>query len=180
MSKIGNAPVTIEATTQVEINPDLVKVTGKEGSVSIAIPFGISVAKDGEQIIVKRSSESKKVKALHGLIRSLINNAVIGVSKKWEKDLEVFGTGYRVKAQGEDLLFEVGYSHTVTFKKAEGVHFTVEGNNKVKIDGVDKQKVGEIAYKIRSIKKPDAYKGKGIRYKGEVLRLKPGKKAKAA
>lgn len=180
MSKIGNAPIKIEEGIQITVNSGAVEVSGKEGSLSIPLPHGISIEKDDVEIKVRRSSDSKKVRSLHGLIRSLIKNAVTGVSRKWEKDLEVFGTGYRVKAQGEDLVFEVGYSHNVTFKKTEGVTFAVEGNNKLKILGIDKQKVGEVAYKIRSIKKPDAYKGKGIRYKGEVLRLKPGKKAKAA
>jgi large subunit ribosomal protein L6 len=127
---------------------------------------------------VERANNSKFQKSLHGLFRSLIANAVAGVETPWEKKLEVAGTGFNVKMQGEDLVFKVGYNHPVIFKKVEGVKYTVEGNTKVQVKSIDKQLVGEIAYKIKMIRKPDVYKGKGIKYEGEKLRIKPGKKAK--
>lgn len=110
----------------------------------------------------------------------MINNAIVGVEKPWQKRLEVVGTGFNVKVQGNDIVFKVGYSHPVVFKSVSGVTLQVEGNNKVIISGADKQLVGQVAFQIKCIRKPDVYKGKGIRYEGEVLRIKPGKKAKAA
>lgn len=180
MSKIGDTPVPISESTQVTISTSSIEVKGKEGTMTVAIPRFFTVTKEENRLIVAGSADDKKKRAIHGLVRSLLNNAVLGVNKKWEKRLEVHGTGYRVKAQGEDLVFEVGYSHSVVFKKMAGVDFVVEGANKVIVAGIDKQLVGEIAAKIHAIKKPDPYKGKGIRYEGEVLKLKPGKKAKAA
>jgi large subunit ribosomal protein L6 len=109
----------------------------------------------------------------------LVYNAVVGVEKQWTKALEVVGTGYNVKQQGEDVVFKVGYSHPVTFKKQEGVSYKVEGNNKVVVSGIDKQLVGQVAYQMKLVRKPDAYKAKGVRYEGEVIKTKPGKKAKA-
>jgi large subunit ribosomal protein L6 len=135
---------------------------------------------ENNELIIKRSNEEKKTKSLHGLYRQLVYNGVSGVEKLWEKRLEVVGTGYNVKLQGEDLVFKLGYSHPVVFKKTPGVSYQVDGNTKVIVSGVDKQLVGQIAHKIILLKKPDVYKGKGIRYEGEKLRIKPGKKAKAA
>ena len=136
--------------------------------------------KEEKNLIIKRNNNEKKVRSLHGLFRQLISNAISGVEKPWEKKLEVVGTGYTVKLQGEDLVFKIGYSHLVTFKKQPGIKYQVEGNNKVTVAGYDKQLVGQVAYQIKMIRKPDVYKGKGIRYLGEKLRIKPGKKAKAA
>lgn len=180
MSKVGSQPVEVLPNTEVIMTEGSVEIKGKEGALHISIPRTISVKREGETIIVKNKDENKRTRALHGLIRTLLNNAIIGVSKQWQKSLSVVGTGYRVKAQGEDLVFEVGYSHPVIFKKVEGTNFVVEDNNKVVISGVDKQVVGAVAFKIKSLKKPDPYKGKGIRYEGEVIKLKPGKKAKTA
>lgn len=180
MSKVGNQPITIPNGVTVALSAE--NVTVNAGSDQLVVPLTrvISVTQDGEVLTVKRADESARTRALHGLTRTLINNAVIGIVKPWEKDLEVVGTGYRVKQNGENLVFEVGYSHNIEFKKVEGTKFVVEGNNKVKVIGIDKQKVGEVAYKIKALKKPDPYKGKGIRYAGEVIRLKAGKKAKTA
>ncbi len=180
MSKVGNQPITIPNGVTVTVSPE--NVTVNAGSDQLVVPLTrvISVTQDADTLIVKRADESARTRALHGLSRTLINNAIIGIVKPWEKDLEVVGTGYRVKQNGENLVFEVGYSHNIEFKKVDGVKFVVEGNNKVKIVGIDKQKVGEVAYKIKALKKPDPYKGKGIRYAGEVIRLKAGKKAKTA
>lgn len=180
MSKVGNNPIQLENGVDVLLNENILRVTGLKGDLSIPLPREITVEQKDNVIYVKRNNETKHAKALHGLTRTLIANAVLGVMKPWKKTLEIIGTGFRVKAQGEDLHFEVGYSHPVLFKKHEGVNFSVEGNNKVTVMGINKQQVGEIAFKIRSIKKPDPYKGKGVRYEGEYIKLKPGKKAKTA
>lgn len=179
MSKIGNNPIQIEDGTTVEIVDNSVVVRGTKGELSIEIPKGLTVEIEDNMVKVSRMTEKKHHKSIHGLTRSLIQNAVTGVQKPWEKHLEVVGTGYRVKQQGQALVFEVGYSHSVTFDKVDGVEYKVEGN-KFTVSGIDKQFVGEIANKIKNIKKPDPYKGKGIRYEGEVLHLKPGKRAQSA
>ncbi|MCC7303838.1 50S ribosomal protein L6 [bacterium] len=179
MSKIGTKSVEVEDGVQVSVANGLVSVQGPKGNLTVAIPLHISVKQDGSTLMIERSHESKKVRSLHGLIRSLVSNAVIGVTKPWEKHLEVVGTGYRVKMKGRDLVFEVGYSHPVEFAEVEGVTYTVDGS-KVTVSGIDKQLVGEVAHKIKIIRKPDPYKGKGVRYEGEVIHLKPGKKAKTA
>lgn len=178
MSKIGQKPINIPQSVTVEIIENKISVKGKEGRLDFSLPRGIAVEKENDTLLCKRSSDSKQQKSLHGLYRSLLANAVSGVEKLWEKKLEVVGTGFNVKLQGEDLVFKVGYSHPVLFKKEEGVKYAVEGSNKISVKGIDKQLVGEIAYKIKMLKKPDAYKGKGIKYDGEKLRIKPGKKAK--
>ncbi len=187
MSKIGEREIKIEEGVTVTVTDNRsrglgtdVVISGKEGSMSINIPNQLRVIIENKIIKVKRNSEDKKIRAMHGLFRTLINNGIVGVNKLWEKELEVVGTGYNVKKQGEDIVLKVGYSHLVTFKKPDGVSFDVKGNNKIIVKGVDKQLVGEVASKIRSIKKPDSYKGKGLRYKGERIKLKPGKKAKVA
>ena len=148
--------------------------------MTITVPKSLSILKKENSLTLQRASEEKKIKSLHGLYRQLISNALVGVEKPWEKQLEVVGTGYHVKLHGEDLVFKVGYIHPVVFKKPAGVKFQIEGNNKVKVIGVDKQLVGQVAFQIKMIKKPDVYKGKGVKYLGEKLRIKPGKKAKVA
>ena len=140
----------------------------------------IEFIKKENGLSVKRSNEEKKTKSIHGLYRQLINNAVLGVQKLWEKRLKIVGTGYTVKLDKDDLVFKIGYSHPVIFKKVPGIKFQVEGNNKAVVLGSDKQLVGQVAYQIKILKKPDVYKGKGIQYEGEKLRIKPGKKVKAA
>ena len=152
----------------------------ESGELVVEVSPMITVTQSENILTVKRVNNTKKVHALHGLTRSLVSNAVQGVVNPWKKTLEVVGTGYRVKQQGEDLLFELGYSHPVVFKKPENIEFKIEGNNKVYVFGIDKQYVGEIAFKLRSLRRPDAYKGKGLRYEGEYIKLKPGKKAKTA
>jgi large subunit ribosomal protein L6 len=180
MSKIGEKAIQVPASVQVEINSDTVKVKGNNGEIMLSLPRAIKISREGDTLNVTRTTEANNVKALHGLVRSLVYNAVTGVEKVWEKRLEVQGTGYNVKLQGEDLNFKVGYSHPVIFKKVEGVKFQVEGNNKVIVSGADKQLVGQVAYQIKLIKKPDVYKGKGVRYEGEKIKIKAGKKAKTA
>lgn len=180
MSKIGEKPINIPELTQIEFKNKTVNIKGKEGELSINVPKNIEVIKENNLILVKRKSDDNKTKALHGLVRSLINNAVLGVNKLWEKKLKVVGTGFKAKLQQDNLILEVGYSHPVSFKKIEGINLSVEDANKIMVKGVDKQLVGQVAYQIRSIKKPDPYKGKGIQYEGEKIKLKPGKKEKTA
>lgn len=178
MSKIGEKPIVIPEETEVFFENNTVRIKGREGELALNIPVDILIAKENKTVFLKRKSDDKKTKSLHGLIRSLINNAILGVNKLWEKRLQVVGTGYRVKLQGEDLIFTVGYSHQVVFKKIKGIIFKVEGDNKIAVFGIDKQLVGQTAHRIKLIKKPDPYKGKGIRYENEQLKLKPGKKTK--
>lgn len=180
MSKIGQKPVIIPSSVQIMLEESKITVKGSKGELVVHFPSDkITVKHEQDQLVIIRAGENRRVKALHGLYRSIIANAVHGVDKSWEKRLEVVGTGYNVKPQGQDVVFKVGYSHPVIFKQINGIQFKVEGNNKVVVSGVDRQLVGQIAYQIKMIKKPDAYKGKGIRYEGEVIKLKPGKKAKA-
>lgn len=180
MSKIGQKSISVPAGVKLEIDGQKVKVSGPKGEINLELPVGLTLEKSENGLLVKRVNEAKKTKSSHGLYRQLLYNAIVGVEKAWEKRLEVVGTGYNVKMQGEDLLFKVGYSHPSVFKKQPGISYKVEGNNKVVVIGADRQLVGQVAYQIKLIKKPDAYKGKGIKYEGEKLRIKPGKKAKAA
>jgi len=155
-------------------------ISGKEGALKFLIPSLLKVELQEGVVQVKTQKTNRQSRALHGLYRSLIANAIAGVQKPWQKRLEIVGTGFNVKLEGENLVFKVGYSHPVIFKKVEGIKFQTEGNNLVILSGSDKQLVGQIAQRIKLIKKPDVYKGKGIKYEGERLRIKPGKKTKTA
>ena len=178
MSKIGQKVIPVPKSVQLDIQKDSVSVKGSKGELKISFPHHISLVKDQDVLTVKRANDHSKSKADHGLFRSLISNAVTGVETPWTKRLEVVGTGFNVKLQGQDLVFKIGFSHQVIFKKIEGITFQVDGNNKCIVSGIDKQLVGQTAYQIKILRKPDVYKGKGIRYEGEVVRIKPGKKAK--
>ena len=180
MSKIGQKQIVVPSTVNVTIDKNKIFVKGAQGEVTLELPEKLEVTRQENNLLVKRKDEEKKTKSIHGLYRQLIDNAVIGVEKPWEKKLKVVGTGFNVKLDKEDLVFKVGYSHPVVFKKVPGIKYQVEGNTKFTVLGSDRQKVGEIAYQIKLIKKPDVYKGKGIQYEGEKLRIKPGKKAKTA
>lgn len=180
MSKIGEKQIDLPEGVKVEIKDHSVHISGKEGELTFQLPATIEVEFSGKKLIVKRKKEDKKTKSLHGLYRSLIANAIAGIEKPWYKNLEVVGTGFAVKLKGEDLEFKLGYSHPILFKSIPGIKFQVEGNNKVSIMGSDKQLVGQVAHQIKSIRMPDIYKGKGIKYEGEKVRIKPGKKAKTA
>lgn len=182
MSKIGQRPLIVPATVTLTVEGNVVSVKGKGGTLTLTLPQGVLLEKGKEQntFNVTRRNDTKDQKSLHGTVRTLIDNAIIGVEKAWTKRLEVVGTGFNVKMQGKDLVFKVGYSHPVIYKEAPGLTFAVEGNSIVVVSGIDKQLVGEVSHKIKMLKKPDVYKGKGIKYEGEKLRIKPGKKAKAA
>ena len=180
MSKIGQKTILIPEGVTLTVNGKVVTVKGAAGELVINAPLSLDLILTDKVLEIKRLSEDKKTRSLHGLYRQLISNAVEGVVKPWEKGLEVSGTGFNVKLAGEDLNFKVGYSHPVIFKKQSGIKFRVEGATKLFVTGVDKQLVGQVAYQIKLVRKPDVYKGKGIKYIGEKLRIKPGKKAKAA
>lgn len=180
MSKIGQKTIEVPNGTTVEVKENTVTVNGMKGRLSYEVPSSLKVTVKDNSVSVERQNEQKKTKALHGLYRQLIANAVSGVNTPWEKRLEIVGTGFNLKMQGEDLVFKIGYSHPVVFKKVENIVFKVDGNTKLAVSGVDKQLVGQVAHKIKMLREPDVYKGKGIRYEGEQLKLKPGKKAKTA
>lgn len=180
MSRIGQKSILVPDNIVVSLEGKTVVIKGSKGELTIVLPREIDIEKSEKTLILKTKKSTKKAKSLHGLYRQLVYNAVVGVEKPWEKKLEIVGTGFNVKSQGEDLVFKLGYSHNIVFKKKENIVFKVDGSRKIVISGIDKQLVGEIAYQIRILKKPDVYKGKGIRYQGEQLRIKPGKKAKTA
>ncbi len=178
MSKIGEKIINLTEGTKVEVQHKTLKITGKEGEIQLGILKGLNVEIGDNTVSVKRKRNDKRTRAMHGLFRSLIANAVAGVEKPWEKNLEVVGTGYNVKMKGEDLEFKLGYSHPVVFKAVPGIKYKVDEDNKITVSGVDKQLVGQVSFQIKKIKPPDVYKGKGIKFEGEKLRIKPGKKAK--
>lgn len=177
MSRIGNTPVEILEGVEVTIEEGRVLVKGPKGELFLDLPDGIKVEKKENMVLISRLRNDKKTKACHGTIRSLINNMVLGVAKGWSKGLEVVGTGYGVSLEGNELVFKVGFSHPVRITVPSGLTTRVE-ENRVVIEGADKQLVGQFADRIRKIRPPDAYKGKGIRYVGEEIKLKPGKAAK--
>jgi large subunit ribosomal protein L6 len=175
MSRIGKAAITIPAGVTVSVNGSVVDIKGPKGQLKVDILKGIKVEVKGDQISVSRTNENKQTKAFHGLIRSLIQNNVIGVAEGYKKTLKLVGTGYRVKAAGAGISLAVGFSHPVDVVPDQGVTIKVEGNDTIHIEGFDKQAVGQLAANIRKIRPPEPYKGKGIRYEDEVVRRKQGK-----
>ncbi len=178
MSRIGRLPIPVPSGVDVTINGASVTVKGPKGTLSHTMAEPITAAVEDGSVLVSRPDDERESRALHGLTRSLLANMVIGVSEGYEKSMEIVGTGYRVTAKGTDLEFALGYSHPVLVKAPEGVSFTVETPTKFKVSGIDKQVVGETAAKIRKLRKIDPYKGKGVRYEGEVIRRKAGKAGK--
>lgn len=179
MSRIGNAPILIPEGVTVIKTGHKVSVTGPKGELNIEINPAILIEVEKSQILVTRKSEQKKVKALHGLTRSLIANMISGVTNFWSKTLELVGVGFRAQTDGMKLTLNVGYSHQVEILAPEQITFEVLDNTKIKVSGIDKQLVGQIAANIKKVRVPDVYKGKGIRYEGEYIRKKAGKSAKA-
>ena len=171
-------PIDIPGGVEVKIDGQAVTVTGPKGELSLTVVSPIEVAIEENQVIVTRPDDERNSRSLHGLTRTLIANQIIGVTQGYSKGLEVVGTGYRVQAKGEGVEFSLGFSHPVTVNPPAGITFTVEGNNKLTVSGIDKQAVGEVAANIRKIRKPEPYKGKGVRYAGEVVRRKAGKAGK--
>ena len=179
MSRIGRLPITVPSGVDVAISGQAVTVKGPKGTLhhTVAEPIVIARAEDGT-LQVTRPNDERTNRALHGLSRTLVANMVQGVTDGYTKVLEIVGTGYRVVAKGSDLEFALGFSHPVVVKAPEGISFAVESPTRFSVSGVDKQKVGEVAANIRKLRKPDPYKGKGVRYQGELIRRKAGKAGK--
>ncbi|HEV8681563.1 MAG TPA: 50S ribosomal protein L6 [Actinomycetota bacterium] len=180
MSRIGKQPIDIPDGVQVEVQGARVTVTGPGGTLELGFSRDMKVVVEDGHVRVERPSDEREHKALHGLTRSLIANMVEGVTRGFEKRLEIHGVGYRAALRGSDLELQVGYSHPVTVVPPEGIEFEVPAPNRLVIRGIDKQLVGEVAADIRKVRKPEPYKGKGIRYEGEYVRKKSGKAAKGA
>ena len=178
MSRIGRLPISVPAGVEVKVDGNLVTVKGSKGELSHQVASPITVALNDNEIAVSRPNDERVSRSLHGLTRTLIQNMIIGVTNGYEKKLEIVGTGYRVTAKGNDLEFALGYSHPISVSAPEGVSFAVEGANKLTISGIDKQLVGQVAANIRGLRKPDPYKGKGVRYAGEHIRRKVGKQVR--
>ena len=178
MSRIGRLPIEIPAGVDITIDGALVSVKGPKGSMSHTIPAPLSATVEEGKVLVTRPDDERRSKSLHGLTRTLIANQVTGVTQGYTKGLEVVGTGYRVQARGTSIEFALGFSHPVVVEPPAGITFTVEGNNRLTVAGIDKQAVGETAANIRKIRKPEPYKGKGVRYAGENVRRKAGKSGK--
>lgn len=177
MSRIGKQPIKVPANVNITINSGSIDVSGSKGTLNQFILNGINVTQENDNIIVSRINDEAVNKANHGLMRSLINNMVIGVSQGYNRKLEVIGVGYRVTPQGNGLKLNLGYSHEINYALPEGIKATVE-QNIITLSGIDKQKVGQVASEIRALRKPEPYKGKGIKYEGEYIIRKSGKSGK--
>lgn len=180
MSKIGKAPIIIPQGVTVTVNGQSVTVKGTKGELSYTMPKGISASQSENVLTIARKNDDKPVRALHGLARALVANMVIGVTDGFSKTLELVGTGYRAKLAGSKLVLSLGFSHDVEYVVPAGLTMTLEGTSIITIKGADKRLVGQTAAIIRDYKKPEPYKGKGIKYAGEVIRRKAGKAAKTA
>lgn len=179
MSRIGRMPIAIPADVTVEIaENNKVTVKGPKGTLERVLPAEMQIKKDGNEIVVSRPNDLKKMKSLHGLTRTLIYNMIVGVTKGYEKVLEINGVGYRGAKQGKKLVLNLGYSHPVEMIDPEGIETVMEGQNKIIVKGIDKEKVGQFAAEIRTKRPPEPYKGKGIKYSDEYIRRKVGKTGK--
>jgi len=177
MSRIGRKPIPVPSGVTVAIEPELVRVHGPKGELFERIPRDISVEQDGEELLVKRPTDRGEHRALHGLTRSLVANMVEGVTNGFQKNLEIQGVGYRAQLKGRDLELALGYSHPVSIKAPDGIEFEVPQPTRIVVRGISKQLVGEVAANIRKRRPPEPYKGKGIRYEGEYVARKVGKRA---
>jgi large subunit ribosomal protein L6 len=171
-------PIPVPSGVKVDIAGDSITVTGPKGALNLKVSSPIEVKEEEGNLVVTRPDDERDSRALHGLTRTLVSNMVTGVTTGFEKTLEIVGTGYRVAANGTGLEFQLGFSHPVVVSAPEGISFAVESPVKFKVQGIDKQKVGEVAANIRKLRKPEPYKGKGVRYEGEVVRRKAGKAGK--
>lgn len=177
MSRVGKLPIGIPSGVTITVDPDTITVAGTKGSLTQFTMPDISVSQEGDQLVVVRANDEPKVRAKHGLMRALINNMVVGVTTGFSKKLEVTGVGYRVALAGQDLKMQLGFSHEVVYHLPQGITATVEQTN-ITISGISKQQVGQVAAEIRALKKPEPYKGKGIKYAGERIIRKSGKSGK--
>jgi large subunit ribosomal protein L6 len=180
MSRIGKQPIDIPDGIVIEIKGQDIKITGPKGTLTRTIHPLVKVSQVDNQLLVKRTQESKLARSIHGSTRSLLHNMVVGVSQGYQKRLELVGTGYRVTKKGSGLTMTLGFSHPVDVAAVAGVELEVEGNKAILVRGIDKELVGQVTANIRALRPPEPYKGKGIRYSDEVVRRKPGKQAKVA
>ena len=179
MSRIGRNPITVPASVTVDVSGDAVTVAGPNGTMTRTLPDGISISREGDVLSVERRNDETRYRALHGLTRTLVANMVTGVTTGWTRELEIIGVGYRAAANGPDAIdLALGFSHPVTFNAPAGVTFEVPSPTRVIVKGADKEVVGQVAATIRKIRKPEPYKGKGVRYLGEKVLRKAGKAAK--
>jgi large subunit ribosomal protein L6 len=177
MSRVGKLPIKVPSGVTITVDPDFVTVAGSKGTLKQFTMPGVTVKIEGDEAVVTRVNDEAVNRAKHGLMRSLVNNMVVGVSQGFSKKLEINGVGYRVAMQGADLKFNLGFSHDVIFKLPQGVTAAIEQNT-ITVNGIDKQQVGQVAAEIRALKKPEPYKGKGIKYAGERILRKSGKSGK--
>lgn len=177
MSRVGKQPIALPSGVTITVDANEITVAGSKGTLKQFTMPGIIVKQEGDQVLVTRETDEAVHRAKHGLMRSLVNNMVVGVSTGFSKKLEINGVGYRVAAQGSDLKLNLGFSHDVIYKMPQGVTATIEGTN-ITVSGIDKQQVGQVAAEIRALKKPEPYKGKGIKYEGERIIRKSGKSGK--
>lgn len=175
MSRIGKLPIPLASGVQVRLDGAAVTVQGPKGSLTHSLPDGITAAMDGDRLVLARRDDSKPQKALHGMARAVLANAVRGVTQGFAKELEIHGVGYRAQVSGKVVSFALGFTHPIEFPIPEGIEIAVEKQTRITVRGRDRQAVGQVAAKIRALRPPDVYKGKGIRYVGEVLRKKAGK-----
>ena len=178
MSRIGKMPIPVPSGVEVKIDGQVVDVKGPKGTLSHTVPSPITIVLEDGNIIVTRPDDERNSRSLHGLTRTLIANNIEGVTKGFTKGLEIVGTGYRVTVKGSAVEFALGYSHPILVEPPAGISFQVDGNTKITVVGIDKQAVGEVAANLRKLRKPEPYKGKGVRYAGEVVRRKAGKSGK--
>ena len=177
MSRIGRKPITIPSGVTVTVDGSTVKVKGPKGELSRTFEPSMKVRQEGNELLVERPNDDKREKALHGLTRALLSNMVTGVTEGFKKTLEIIGVGYRAEKKGKNLVVSVGYSHPVNYPEPDGITLTTPAPTTIVVEGVDKQKVGQVAAELREFRPPEPYKGKGIRYQGEQVRRKAGKTA---
>jgi len=179
MSRIGNAPLTIPSGVNLTPQDGIVSVKGPLGELNSPMPDGLKIVQEGAVAKISRRDDSREQKEKHGLARALLNNCITGVSTGWKRNLELIGVGYRVQLKGSELVFSLGYSHEIKFPVPEGVKAQIADQTKIELTGIDKQLIGHVASKIRALRPPEPYKGKGIKYSDEVIRRKAGKTGKA-
>jgi large subunit ribosomal protein L6 len=178
MSRVGKSPIPVPSGVDVTVNGADVTVKGPKGTLSRTVPGAIAIRQEGDTLLVERPDDERRTRALHGLVRSLVNNMVVGVSQEFSKELEIIGTGYRASLQGSTLDLALGFSHPVKVDAPDGITFEVPSPTRVVVRGIDKEQVGQVAADIRALRKPEPYKGKGVRYLGEHVARKAGKTAK--
>jgi len=181
MSRIGKLPIVVPKGVDVAIAGEVITVKGPKGQLQVKLLHGISAAVEDGSINVTRANEERETRSFHGLVRALLANAATGVSEGWSKELEIVGIGYRAESQGKSVVFNLGYSHPINFAVPDGIEIEVDGKaNKIKVNGIDRQQVGQIAAEIRGLRPPEPYKGKGVRYSDERVRTKAGKQGATA